>query len=100
MRYKTRPRFLENQWPPQVTKKFFNLALIRDESVRKGEVSNELTRLTMTGKVEDILKHNVQIKLHQVFEKKYDQKKMVVLFEGNPGSGKSALTLYTSVWSG
>ena len=60
--------------------------------MRKGEVSDEFTRLTITGKIEDILKQKVPIELPEVFKKTTDHKKMTVLMEGCPGSGKTALT--------
>ena len=59
--------------------------------MRKGEVSDKFTRLTITGKSEDILKQKVPIELSEVF-KKTDHQKMIILIEGCPGSGKTALT--------
>ena len=91
---KARKQCSSKQWPPLVSKKFFNLALIKEETVRKGEVSDEFTRLTITGKVGDILKQKVAINLQEVFDKADDEQKMTVLFEGIPGSGKTALTLH------
>ena len=82
------------QWPSLPSKKFFNLALIKEETIRKGEVSDDFTRLTITGKVGDILKQKVPINLQDVFNKADDKQKMTILFEGIPGSGKTALTLH------
>ena len=92
-RYRCRPK-RKNIWPPQTTKKYFNLALIKEETVRKGEISDEFTRLTITGKVEDILRSKLPIKLEDVFKKTDDHQKMTILMEGCPGSGKTALTQY------
>ena len=89
-RYRCKPK-RKDIWPPQITKKFFNLALIKEETVRKGGVLDEFTRLTITGKIEDILKKKVPIELSEVF-KKTDHQKMTILMEGCPGSGKTALT--------
>ena len=60
--------------------------------MRKGELSDEFTRLTITGKIEDILKHKEPIELPEVFKKTVDNKKMTILMEGCPGSGKTVLT--------
>ena len=93
-RYKL-PRNVHSQWPPpQETKipKFFNLALIKGETVRRGKVSDEFTRLTITGKTDDILKYKEPIELHEVFKKADDHQEMTILMEGCPGSGKTVLT--------
>ena len=60
--------------------------------MRKGEISDKFTRLTITGKIEDILKQKVPIELPEVFKKTDDHQKMTILMEGCPGSGKTALT--------
>ena len=60
--------------------------------MRKGEISDEFTRLTITGKVEDILRCKTPIKLEEVFMKTADDQNMTVLMEGSPGSGKTILT--------
>ena len=60
--------------------------------MRKGVISDEFTRLTITGKVEDILRCKTPIKLEEVFMKTADDQKMTVLMEGSPGSGKTILT--------
>ena len=93
-RYKAPPLRNRTQLPFQVTKKFFNLALIKEETVRKGEISDKFTRLTITGKVEDILKCKVPISLHDVFKNPKEGKREVILFEGSPGSGKTVLSLH------
>ena len=59
--------------------------------MRRGKVSDEFTRLTITGKTDDILKYKEPIELHKVF-KKTDDQKMTILMEGCPGSGKTVLT--------
>ena len=93
-RYRYRSSYIENQWPPQVTECFFNLALIKEENVRKGQVSDEFTRMTITGKLDDILRCKVPIELNEVFKKTDSYQNMTVLMEGCPGSGKTALTLH------
>ena len=66
--------------------------MIKEETVRKGEVLDEFTRLTITGKIEDILREKLPIELPEVFKKTDDHQKMTVLMEGCPGSGKTVLT--------
>ena len=80
--------------PPLEAKKFFNLALIQEETVRKGEISDKFTRLTITGKIDDILRHKRPIELHEIFQKNANHQKMTILIEGSPGSGKTVLTLH------
>ena len=93
-RYTSKPKYSQNQWPPQGAKTFFNLALIKEETVRKGEISDEFTRLTITGKLDDILQIKKPIKLHEIFNETDDRQKMTVLLEGPPGGGKTVLTLH------
>jgi hypothetical protein len=80
----------KDQWPPPYTSNFFHLALVK-EPIRKGEITDEFTKLTITGKVEDILRRKVRIELVEIFNK---HKKGTLLFEGSPGCGKTALTSY------
>ena len=44
-----------DQWPPSATKKFFRLAMIQLAEVQKGKIDDGFVRVTMTGKVDDIL---------------------------------------------
>ena len=80
----------KNQWPPPYTSNFFHLALVK-EPIRKGEITDEFTKLTITGKVEDILRRKVSIELVEILSK---NDKCTLLFEGSPGCGKTALTSY------
>ena len=90
-RYQAQVPSFALQWPPPPSTKIFNLALIKKEMVQRGKVNEEIVRLTITGKVEDILHEKVPVKLQEIF--KLDQKKRkVVLIEGAPGSGKSTLS--------
>ena len=85
-----------SQWLPTVTHKFFKLAMIKGEKILRGEVEEEFVRLTITGKVDDILLKKCPINLEDIF-KDYDDtlgKRKVILLEGAPGSGKSTLSLH------
>ena len=82
-----------DQWPPPATKEFFRLAMIKEEAVKRGEIEDKFVRMTITGKVDDILQHKVEIKLENVFKDTVGERK-VILIEGAPGSGKSTLSVH------
>ena len=89
----------DDQWPPPVTHKIFRLAMIQTkEQVRRGYNEGDVIRQkTITGRVDNILKCKVPIKLKDIFvrieERDLDQQKKV-LIEGVAGSGKSTLSLH------
>ena len=65
--------------------------MIKKERVQRGRIDEEYVRLTITGKVDDILHKKVPVKLEEIF--KLDEKeRKVILIEGAPGSGKSTLS--------
>ena len=82
-----------NQWPPPITNKVFQLAMIKWEEVRRGRIEDDFVRKSITGKVDDILKHKVPIELEDIFSVTEGERKRV-LIEGAPGCGKSTLSLY------
>ena len=67
--------------------------MIRKEKIQRGRVDDEFIRLTITGKVDDILQKKTPIDLDNIFSD-CDRKRKLVLLEGAPGSGKSTLTLH------
>ena len=67
--------------------------MIRKEKIQRGRVDDEFIRLTITGKVDDILQKKTPIDLENIFSD-CDRKRKVVLLEGAPGSGKSTLCLH------
>ena len=82
-----------NQWPPSATKKFFRLAMIKTATVRRGYIDDRFIRMTVTGKVDDILQEKYPIQLEDIFKETKGQRK-VILLEGAPGCGKSTLSVY------
>ena len=82
-----------NQWPPSATKKFFRLAMIKTATVQRGYIEDEFVRMTVTGKVDDILRQKYPIQLEDIFKETEGQRK-VILLEGAPGCGKSTLSVY------
>ena len=82
-----------NQWPPSATKQFFRLAMIQTPAVQRGKIDDRFVQMTITGKVDDILRLKYPIKLEKIFcEAK--RPRNVVLLEGAPGCGKSTLSVY------
>ena len=65
--------------------------MIKKERVERGQIKEEYVRLSITGKVDDILHENVPVKLEEIFRLDKKQRK-VILIEGAPGSGKSTLS--------
>ena len=67
--------------------------MIRTEEIQRGRIDDEFIRLTITGKVDDILQKKTPVDLENIFSK-CNRKRKLVLIEGAPGSGKSTLTLH------
>ena len=83
------------QWPPAYTHLCFRLALIKEEKIRAGQIEDEYVRMTITGKVDDILRMKCPIELQNIFQDSIaNHKRKVVLLEGAPGCGKSTLSVY------
>ena len=85
----------DNQWPPSATRKVFNLAMIKTTEVRRGPIQDDYVRLTITGKVDDILREKEPIELQHILQRT-EGKRKVVLLEGAPGCGKSTLSVFMS----
>ena len=87
------PTFLTLQWPPPPTRKIFNLAMIQGQNIRRGPIDEEMVRLTLRGKVRDILYDKKPVELKDILQMD-NAKRKVILIEGAPGSGKSTLAWY------
>ena len=93
-----------DQWPPSATKKFFRLAMIQTSTVQRRYIDDRFVRMTITGKVDDILRHKYPIQLEDIFKETECQRQVthkenkgqrkVILLEGAPGCGKSTLSVY------
>ena len=73
--------------------KIFNLAMIKEQIIRRGKIEDRYVRMTITGKVDDILHNKSPIELKDIL-KPTNGKRKVILMEGAPGSGKTTLTLH------
>ena len=92
-RYRTQVSTSATQWPPVPTKKIFKLAMIQKEEIQRGRIDDEFVRLTITGKIDDILLQKTPVNLTNIFSEIGDRRNFV-LIEGAPGSGKSTLALH------
>ena len=81
------------QWPPSPIQRVFELTMVKNKPDPRRPFSNKHIRLSMKGKVDDILRENSLIKLQEIF-KEAEGKRKVILLEGAPGSGKSTLSRY------
>ena len=67
--------------------------MIKKEEIQRGRIEDDFIRLTITGRVDDILHKKTPVNLENIFSD-CDRKSKLVLVEGAPGSGKSTLTLH------
>ena len=90
-RYEPQQLTSSTQWPPLPVNKVFKLAMIKKEEIQRSRIEDNFIRLTITGKVDDILQKKTPVDLENIFSH-CDRKRKLVLVEGAPGSGKSTLT--------
>ena len=67
--------------------------MIKKEKIQRGRIDDDFVRLSITGKVDDILQQKTRVDLNNIFSDCGDNRK-IVLLEGAPGSGKSTLALH------
>ena len=67
--------------------------MIKKETIQRGRIDDEFVRMSITGKVDDILHSKTPVDLENIFSDSEDGRK-VILIEGAPGSGKSTLSLH------
>ena len=84
---------------------FIQLAMIKDEEIRRGGPEEEMIRLAQQGKIETILRHKESIDLVDLFPLTPQSPRPLVvlpppppgrvcLIEGAPGGGKSTFALH------
>ena len=92
-RYQAQASTSSTQWPPVPITKVFKLAMIKKEKIQMGRIDDKFVRLSITGKVDDILHIKTEVALKNIFSETENGRK-VILIEGAPGSGKSTLSLH------
>ena len=81
------------EWIPSPTKKIFRLAMIQRERVQQGHIEDTFVRMTISGRVDDILHAKSAVELEHIFRNTLHGGE-IILIEGAPGSGKSTLTVH------
>ena len=81
------------EWIPSPTRKIFRLAMIQRERVQRGQIIDRSVRMTISGRVDDILHAKSPVELEHIFRNTLHGGE-VILIEGAPGSGKSTLTVH------
>ena len=81
------------EWIPSPTKKIFRLAMIQRERVQRGHIEDRFVRMTISGRVDDILHDKSPVELEHIFRSTLHGSE-IILIEGAPGSGKSTLTVH------
>ena len=76
------------EWPPPPILKYYNLAVVKQQTIMRGQIKDEFIRKTIHGDIDDILKEKKPIEVEQIFSLD-DKVRKVILIEGPPGSGKS-----------
>ena len=78
---------------PSPTKKIFRLAMIHRERVQQGQIEDAFVRMSISGKVDDILHTKTPVELKDILRRAFHGGE-IVLVEGAPGSGKSTFTIH------
>ena len=81
------------EWIPSPTRKIFRLAMIQRERVQRGHIKDGFVRMTISGRVDDILHTKSPVELEHIFRNTLHGSE-IILIEGAPGSGKSTLTVH------
>ena len=81
------------EWIPSPTRKIFRLAMIEREKVQQGYIEDTFIRMTISGRVDDILFTKSPVELENIFRNALIGRE-VILIEGAPGSGKSTLSVH------
>ncbi len=80
-RYSGNAPTASTQWPPIPIEIPSNLAMIKQETIQHGEICDDYVRMTITGKVDDILRRKSPVELVDIFRINRNDRK-VILIEG------------------
>ena len=87
--YESSPISADTKWPPTPSREFITLAVVQGQL---GRARDRCIGHTLQGNVKQVLNHQKDISIDQIFEADKDQKKpRLVLMKGSPGIGKSTL---------
>ena len=75
-------------------KKLFKLAIIHRKLFLYCQPGDDFFRMTISGKVDDIINEKSPIELENIFKANKGEDQQIVLIEGAPSSGKSSLAIY------
>ena len=76
------------KWPPNPSKKYINLALIKKQRMSKEEMDH-FTKQTIHGDIDDIVHEKQSISMEEIGKAKGNTLPKCILVEGAPGVGKS-----------
>ena len=76
------------KWPPNPSKKYINLALIKKQRMSKEEMDH-FTKQTIHGDIDDIVHEKQSISMEEIGKEKGNTLPKCILVEGAPGVGKS-----------
>ena len=76
------------KWPPNTSKKYINLALIKKQRMSKEEMDH-FTRQTIRGDIDDIVHDKESIRFEEIGKAKGNILPKCILVDGAPGVGKS-----------
>ena len=64
--------------------------------MQHGRIDDQFVRMTISGKIDDILHSKIPVKLKNIFKSEKDdsEDQQIILIEGAPGSGKTTLTIF------
>ena len=72
--------------------------MIQRKKVQRGQIEDAFVRMTISGKVDDILHAKAPIELKNILRSTFHGSE-IVLIEGAPGSGKSFEVTHSWVWT-
>ncbi len=79
------------QFPPPPTHTYTELSLIERQGLPQGgSAVREMVRLTVEGRVRDVLEKSNEVELKDLFQLDQEERK-VILIKGPPGTGKTTL---------
>jgi Ran GTPase-activating protein (RanGAP) involved in mRNA processing and transport/adenylate kinase family enzyme len=82
------------EWTTLPTSQIFKLAMIQRERLQHGQIDDPFVKMTISGKVDDILHSKTPVELRNIFKSDKDEERQILLIEGAPGSGKTTLTIF------